>query len=204
MLTTRYHIGSIVAIFFALGIGILIGGTLGQTWMNHTENNLVDRLMTRYENQIQRTQSLEKQIVYLQTVNQQLTPRIQNKKVVWYRSDDQKQDMLSFVMKSAGIVWEEVHLEEGTTPADLANKWRESVEKPDLLIVSGTNWTNEWPEEVQTVMQEDIDHPKIIYLEPEQMDISKPAAIAEFLQYLKTVLEDETHAAFYFYHYSGL
>lgn len=67
MLTTRYHLSTIVAIFFALGIGILLGGSLGQQWLSERQQALVERLEKRYEEVQDRSHQLEKRIGTLQS-----------------------------------------------------------------------------------------------------------------------------------------
>jgi len=67
MLSTRYHLSTIVAIFFALGIGILLGGSLGQQWLSGRQQALVERLEKRYEEVQTRSHQLEKRIGTLQS-----------------------------------------------------------------------------------------------------------------------------------------
>lgn len=67
MLSTRYHLSTIVAIFFALGIGILLGGSLGQQWLSDRQQALVERLERRYEEVQERSHQLEKRIGALQS-----------------------------------------------------------------------------------------------------------------------------------------
>lgn len=45
MITNRYYITTIIAIFLSLSLGILLGGTLGQQWINDNQKNLI----THYE-----------------------------------------------------------------------------------------------------------------------------------------------------------
>jgi uncharacterized membrane protein YciS (DUF1049 family) len=56
MLSGKYHMGSLIAIFFALGIGILIGGSLGQKWMFQTEQHTLRILMDKYEGKLEENQ----------------------------------------------------------------------------------------------------------------------------------------------------
>ncbi|MGI6125561.1 MAG: copper transporter [Planifilum sp.] len=67
MLSTRYHLSTIVAIFFALGIGILLGGSLGQQWLSDRQQALVERLEKRYEEVQERSHQLEKRVGTLQS-----------------------------------------------------------------------------------------------------------------------------------------
>lgn len=41
MITNRYYIITIIALFLSLTLGILIGGTLGQQWINNSQQKLI-------------------------------------------------------------------------------------------------------------------------------------------------------------------
>lgn len=44
----RYHILTLVAVFLALGLGLLLGGTLGEQWIVQEQGQLLKRLEDRY------------------------------------------------------------------------------------------------------------------------------------------------------------
>lgn len=48
MISTRYHLFTVISLFLALGIGILIGGSLGQQWLSEKQHVLVDQLEQHY------------------------------------------------------------------------------------------------------------------------------------------------------------
>lgn len=48
MISTRYHLFTVISLFLALGIGILIGGSLGQQWLSEKQHVLVDQLERHY------------------------------------------------------------------------------------------------------------------------------------------------------------
>ncbi len=87
MLTTRYHLSTIVAIFFALGIGILVGGSLGQQWLSERQQALVERLEKRYEEVRDRSRQLEKRIALLQS--ELMEERRQNRELLKAAVKDQ-------------------------------------------------------------------------------------------------------------------
>lgn len=182
MLTSKYHMSTIIAIFFALGIGILIGGTLGQTWMVQTENRIVDTLMTRYENQISVNQLLQKQLGSLQLMNQTAAPILKNQKVVWIRPNEEHNELLPFVMKSAGVEWIE------QTSFD-------SLSAPDIILISEPFKIQQIDEQFQS---------KVIDVHPKSLKFDDPQEAVDFILYLKQITEEDTHAAFGIYRYPGL
>ncbi len=182
MLTNRYHISTIIAIFFALGIGLLIGGTLGQTWMLQTENRIVDMAMMKYENQLSLNQLLQKQLVSLQLMNQYNTPLLQDQKIVWVRPYEATNDLLPFLMKFAGAKWEE-------------NQDLQSIVSPDIILVSDS--------ETPTFIHPDA---KVIYIEPRALQFTEPQEAINFIIYLKNIIskEEQSHAAIGIYYYPSL
>ncbi len=66
MVTPRYHYGTIISIFLALGLGILLGGSLGQQWLSEQQQDLLDKLEERYEETADTNQQLEQQIKVLE------------------------------------------------------------------------------------------------------------------------------------------
>lgn len=216
MLTTKYHIGSLISIFLALGLGILIGGTLGQKWLSHTESHLVDQVMARYEMQIERSQQLEKQISYLQLVNQQLAPVLQNKKVLWIRSKPMDNEWLDFMMESTGLKWEQALWNGEATPQQLAQHWKNK--NLDLVILSPPlsklwseqrgqaehNQLNEQYPSSSTMGTEMSSSPKLMFLQPENEVFEKPEQVVQFFQEVKSALEDGSRASVYINSHSSL
>ena len=58
MISTRYHLMTVISIFFALGIGILLGGSLGQHWLSEQQQNLIDQLEHHYDEQLAHNRQL--------------------------------------------------------------------------------------------------------------------------------------------------
>lgn len=52
MITTRYHLVTVISIFLALGVGILLGGSLGQQWLSEKQQSLMTQLEQRYNEQL--------------------------------------------------------------------------------------------------------------------------------------------------------
>jgi hypothetical protein len=192
LLTSKYHMSTIIAIFFALGIGILIGGTLGQKWVVQTEDRVVDLLMTRYENQLSLNQLLQKQIGSLQLMSQASAPILQNRKIMWIRPDDLQNELLSFVIRSAGAEWSEQSMAEGITAFDSD---LDTSSAPDIILVSDSGLLNSIPHEMV---------PKVIQVSPQALRFNSPEEALDFILYLKKISEGETHEVLGIHHYPGL
>lgn len=125
--------GSLVAIFFALGIGILIGGSLGQKWMFQTEQHTLSILMDKYEGQLDENQKLHKDINALQLMQRTVAPMLEHKRILWIRPHTLQNDILAQMMVSAGAEWFE-------TEADtwMAGVSTQSVgtKQTDMIIIS--------------------------------------------------------------------
>ncbi|MFM1653110.1 copper transporter [Brevibacillus sp. B_LB10_24] len=62
MIHFRYHLIAIAAIFLALGIGILLGGTAGQSWFAASEQEFWNRLEARYNQTLKSNHELKEQV----------------------------------------------------------------------------------------------------------------------------------------------
>lgn len=71
MISNKYYVTTIIAIFLSLSIGILIGGTLGQQWINFNQQKLI----TYYE---QKSNELEKNNLELSIANKDIINNYQN------------------------------------------------------------------------------------------------------------------------------
>ena len=149
--------GSLIAIFFALGIGILIGGSLGQQWMFQTEQHTLSVLMEKYENQMEENQKLHKDVSSLQLIQQTVVPLIEDKRIVWIRPQSLQNDMLAKMMISAGVDWEETE----------ADSWL--ADRNTVSSVSGTNGANEV--ELQEAESDSEQTDMIIISDPQQIDV---------------------------------
>lgn len=72
MLSTRYHLFTIISIFLSLGIGIVLGGSLGQQWLTEKQHILMDQLVNRYDEQLAKNRKLTRDMYELQqTINEE-------------------------------------------------------------------------------------------------------------------------------------
>lgn len=63
LITNKYYITTIIAIFLSLSLGILIGGTLGQQWINNNQQKLVSYFKAKSEELQKTNQDLEKKMM---------------------------------------------------------------------------------------------------------------------------------------------
>lgn len=102
MLSTKYHFVSIAAIFFALGIGILIGGTLGQGWVNEVEQSVVKQLEGQIDSQLDTNEQLRQQLYSLQLMVRKMNEGSHQGKIVWVRTGGDHHVLLSFLLDVVG------------------------------------------------------------------------------------------------------
>ncbi len=62
MIPIRYHVFTVAVIFFALGIGILLGGTIGQSWLRFDEKALLKSVENKYNKVLRNNNELKKQL----------------------------------------------------------------------------------------------------------------------------------------------
>lgn len=203
MLTARYHIASIMALFFALGIGIFIGGTLGQTWVRNTEDRVVDMLLDKYERQVAVNQELQKQIGSLQLIFREIDPVLKHKKILWIRPEDAKNELLSFIFQTVGA-----ELAEQTLVMDKpAIEWKQdSMFVPDIILISSGEWHEQMMEELRKLQTEtDSPSPVVVDVSAFAGSLHKPEGLADLMKYLKRLAEGDTsHAAANIGYSSGL
>lgn len=197
MLSTRYHIASIMGIFFALGVGILIGGTLGQRWMHEAENHVVDKLMRKYEAQLAINQDLEKRLGSLQMMYKASTPLLHQRKVWWIRPDEHKNEMLGFVFRAAGAEWVEKNSDMSAAFANAGEIDDPEIQSlPDIILLSNSEAKQHWIDEMQfrqSVAKSSF--PVVIDLDSRFTELNKPEQLVDFVLYLKRLMEGEEASA---------
>ena len=62
MISHRYHMITIVAVFLSLGLGIILGGSIGQNWINEKQQTLLVGLGEKYDQALQSNSMLQDQI----------------------------------------------------------------------------------------------------------------------------------------------
>lgn len=116
----RYHLVTVIAVFMALGIGILLGGSIGQDLFTNEQIELVSRLEEKYmasraENSrwSQRVNDLAKQTEQLDQLIRQLGDvlvqgKLTGKSVVLLQLDQENLADLSFFLQRAGATVQSV------------------------------------------------------------------------------------------------
>ena len=192
MLSARYHIASIVAIFLALGIGILIGGSLGQKWMNEAEHNVVELLMAEVKRQTELNKELQNQVGSLQLMYRQIDSTLQRKKILWVQPEyDSKHTLLSFMLQAVGAEWiEETATSSETVQSLSAKLFRNGW--PDIILTSDTKTGSMIREALVSGSRPLPDKlPLIIDISRYYPDPHDPEALVNFMMYLRHITVSE-------------
>jgi hypothetical protein len=115
MIHIRYHLITIAAIFLALGIGILLGGTAGQSWFAHTEKEFLSSMEAKYDKALKSNNELKQQvnqlIIQVERSNEEVihlmaaryAEDLQGQRVyVWYPRE-MNIDILKRILQSVGV-----------------------------------------------------------------------------------------------------
>jgi len=62
MIHFRYHLLSLTAVFFALGVGILLGGTAGHSWFAVGEQEVLAKMEAKYDRALKSNNELKQQM----------------------------------------------------------------------------------------------------------------------------------------------
>jgi hypothetical protein len=208
MMTFRYHFGTIIAIFLSLGLGIVIGGTLGQPWISSTQHEMFQILAKKYDETTNQNNEMQKQMTELSkdlelATNQFATlltrtmdPVLQGKNIVWIHDGSVDDSLLTMVIQSAGG-----KLEEYTQPLLDWNEWNRLSQQADIVLVSDEEIAFQWSEwkskvdsEIAPVVllqtkdsgKNDLVPPRFITT---GLDLTQPDSLIKFVQILRSVME---------------
>lgn len=114
LITNRYYIITIIALFLSLSLGILIGGTLGQQWINNSQQKLI----TYYEEKIEKLTIEKNELIklnselntnneiiimdYQKLFNNSITDLISGTKILWINDSDYSYKNLQSTIELAG------------------------------------------------------------------------------------------------------
>lgn len=195
MLSAKYHIATIIAIFVSLGVGIVIGGTLGQKWAMQAENSIVGTLTDRYELMLAENQAMRKKIGSLELYLKTVSPASESKVVWWYKSPGHNLDLLAMVLNAAGVRW----VEKDTASSPLL-QMKVGEPNPDYILVTDpvlrqsiANQLAELATEEQVDERESL--PRLIDVSEDLVRWNEPESIVEFMIYMKQLVEEESYAA---------
>lgn len=192
MLSTKYHIASVMAIFFALGLGILIGGTLGQKWMTDAEHNVVNMLMEKVETQSTLNQELQKQVGSLQLMYKQMNPIFHRKKILWVRPENVETPLLSFMLQAVGAERIEEYTLRKETAEALSHKFK-SEGWPDIILTSDEATRSAVSNELMATGNHAVAeyYPVVIDVSKHYPDLNDPEGLVNFMMYLRQLTEAE-------------
>jgi len=115
MIHIRYHLISVAAIFLALGIGILLGGTAGRSWFAVKEQEFLSSMEAKYDKALKSNNELKQQlhqlIVQIEQSNQEVihlmavryAEDLQGKKVYVWHPEEMRIDPLKRTLLSVGV-----------------------------------------------------------------------------------------------------
>jgi hypothetical protein len=195
MLTARYHIATIIAIFLSLGVGIVIGGTLGQKWAMQAENGIVDLLTERYEMILAENQAMKKQLGSLELFLKTVSPPVQTKVVWWYKTPQQNEELLEMVLNAAGVEW----VEKDANAEPLLQPQLGEPE-PDYILVTDPLVKQAIEQQLRNRAEQPAypvsgGRPRLIDATDHLKRLNEPASIVEFMLYMKHLVEGESYAA---------
>jgi len=195
MLTARYHIATIIAIFLSLGVGIVIGGTLGQKWAMQAENSIVDLLTNRYEMILAENQAMKKQLGSLELFLKTVSPPVQSKVVWWYKTPEQNEELLTMVLNAAGVEWVEKDAN-----ADPLLQPKLGEPEPDYILVTDPLVKQAIEQQLRlssdnSSLAASDGRPRLIDATDHVKRLTEPARIVEFMLYMKHLVEEESYAA---------
>ncbi len=202
MLSGKYHMGSLVAVFLALGVGILIGGTMGQSWMDQTEAQLIEHMLGKYESAMQENQKLHKHIASLQMMHRSVSPIFDQKQIWWIKPDKKRYDMLALAASSLGAVWEEKQVEE--IFKSINDKTQPPA--PDIMVFTDSSAIEQWHMKWKQHKEAQTSVPVVIDASEQSFTWNDPEEVVQFMLYLKHIVEEDQRASptFDIYRYSGL
>ncbi|WP_164931672.1 copper transporter [Longirhabdus pacifica] len=174
MISPRYHFLTIVALFLALSIGIFIGGTFGSTWMDVTEQAIFDKLLDKYEQQLEINKSVTYKMDILQNVNRQLEYGLKNKTIAYVSSQNKSYDELLGELTSLfGVKWVNWSELDPSSDSDI-----------DVLIVNDDQF------EILSHMEDPTQLSTIVRLGTEK-PWDTPEEMAQFMIFLSKLLEEK-------------
>lgn len=213
-MTFRYHFGTIIAIFLALGLGIVIGGTLGQPWISSTQHEMFKILAKKYDETTTQNIEMQKKMAELSTelehataqfstlLTRTMDPMLQGKKIVWIHDGTVDTTLFSLVIQSAGG-----SLEQYVLPINDINEWNRVSGQADIILVSNEQLMPKWIEGPSRSLT-DYSYAPVVLLhssEPantqtwsssvqpkiftSRLDLSQPDSMIQLVQLLQNILE---------------
>jgi hypothetical protein len=124
----RHHLISLAAVFLALGIGILLGGTAGQSWFAMKEQEVLKNMEAKYDQALRSNSELKQQLNRIlvemershEEVERLLATRyadeLRGSSVYVWHADQQRMGRLKQMFRSVGV--NVLSYREGSVPLD--------------------------------------------------------------------------------------
>ncbi|MGN7468839.1 copper transporter [Brevibacillus sp. SAFN-007a] len=115
MISFRYHLITLAAVFVALGVGILLGGTAGHPWLSEGAQEVLAKMEAKYDRALKSNHDLRQQVNRLlrevekshEEVVHMMAMRYGNelagKKVYVWQETDQEAKEITRLMHAIGI-----------------------------------------------------------------------------------------------------
>jgi len=224
MITNRFYITTIIAIFLSLSLGILIGGTLGQQWINKNQQQLLSHFEAKSEELKETNHQLEKRVEEMTVDNQALkedyqvlftksiTNVIEGKKILWINhTKDNYQPLRETLEISGGIIYE---LDKEIS-AIFMTQSNQSELHYDVIIIfpdnedtkEQQNLSDQYKTPIVYVVEnkessiEKLDMDREIYKQKLQIDSLN--AHYQFVFFLKSILKEKSDAYTYSFHHNS-
>ncbi|RKD25597.1 hypothetical protein BEP19_01245 [Ammoniphilus oxalaticus] len=181
MISLRYHIITIAAVFLSLGLGIILGGSIGQNWINEKQQTLLVGLEEKYDQALQSNAKLQNQIQELsgriEQANEEFSafvskgfmPDLQEKTIGLWMNQGLKDEFIRPFLESVGM---KVILIDESLPSPLPAY-------PILFVgAQRPNWAHEWAEELT--------------LQVEKANLT-PAEQGKLLERIQQVYQEQNH-----------
>lgn len=201
VVTLRYHISTIIAVFVALGLGLVIGGTIGQGLLQDAQGQLLQGLHTRYKELAVQHELLQGELHSYHELTRQLAPEMNGMRIVWQGERDPQADQLIQRLRQLGAI---VSIE-----GDAVHPSSPWEPEPDLLLVAGAAQTDP----LAVAMSSHADEPSadpnkkipVLDMRAHRFNGSVPENTARLIRLMQeTLMEKEAPHAASVSHYSGM
>lgn len=198
MITSKYHIATLVSIFLALGIGLLIGGTMGQGLSVQAENHVAQMLLNKYRDETVKSQKLEKQMHALTSFHLSHYPELEGKSFVWM-GPAEYQTPLRTILEAVGVQWMTIPVKELSSIRELCR----SGSCPDYFIVADSN---QWGTLHNWSLYRETTKSTVNVIHVNQAaSLKQLDFIRDFMHFINRLSEEQHHdKAIRFYHYPGV
>lgn len=115
MIHFRYHLISLTAVFFALGVGIFLGGTAGQSWFAMGEKEVLTKMEAKYDRALKSNnelrQKMNRLLLEVERSNEEVihlmamryADDLQGSRLYVWHSEDVMRARISRILHSVGV-----------------------------------------------------------------------------------------------------